>query len=157
NGDDVPLELQLRLLEPGRDADELREVEDRHPEVLAGRRSQLRLPRVERQVTQRTRRHHRVRSGLRRLLDRLDQLAERRLLARLDDREPAALDLRWIVDRLAAARLDDPLERPRAVGILEPEDLRRTQDLAAVERRDLEPLQPFVSRALQQLEPLALG
>ena len=28
--DDVALELQLRLLEPGRDADELREVEDRH-------------------------------------------------------------------------------------------------------------------------------
>src|SRR5262249_18455568 len=91
NGDDVPLELQLRLLEPGRDADELREVEDRHTEVLARRRAELRLPRIEREVAQRARRHHRIGTGLGRLLDGLDQLAERRLLARLDDREPAAL------------------------------------------------------------------
>ena len=101
---------------------------------------ELRLPRVEREVAERARRHHRVGAGLHRLLDRLDQLAERGLLARLDDREAAALDLRRVVDRLAAARLDDPLERRRAVGILEAQDLRRAQDLAAVERRDLEAL-----------------
>src|SRR5436309_4420602 len=84
--DHVPLEPQLRLLEPGGDADELREVEDRHPEVLAGRGLELRLPRVEREVAERTRRDDRVRAGLRGLLDRLDQLAERGLLAGLDDR-----------------------------------------------------------------------
>src|SRR5207253_1714066 len=35
--DDVPLELQLRLFEPGGHADQLREVEDRHREVATGR------------------------------------------------------------------------------------------------------------------------
>ena len=62
--DDVALELQLRLLEPGGDADQLREVEDRHLEVAARRRLQLRLPRVEREVAERARRHHRVGAGL---------------------------------------------------------------------------------------------
>src|SRR3954447_6798844 len=42
--DDVVLELQLGLLEPGCDADELREVEDRQLEALPGRRLELRLP-----------------------------------------------------------------------------------------------------------------
>src|SRR5438034_951301 len=82
--------------------------------------------------------------SLPRLLDRLDQLAERRLLARGDDRETAALDLRRVVDRLAAAGLDDPLERPGTIRILEAEELRRPQDLAAVERRHLQPLEPLV-------------
>ena len=153
---DVPLELQLGLLEPGGDTDELREVEDRHLEVLARRRLQLRLPRVEREVAERARRHDHVGAGFLGLLDRLDQLAECRLLARLDDREAAALDLRRIVDRLAAARLDDPLERPGPVGILEAEDLRGAQDLAAVERRDLQALEPLVRRLLQQLVAVAL-
>src|SRR4051812_17708576 len=45
--DDVALELQLRLLEPGRDADELRQVQDRHVEPPPGRGLELRLPRVE--------------------------------------------------------------------------------------------------------------
>src|SRR5439155_8170038 len=81
----------------------------------------------------------------------------RRLLARLDDREPAALDLGRIVDRGAAAGLDDALERRGAVGVLEAEELRRPQDLAAVERRHLEPLQPLVRDLLQLLEALALG
>jgi hypothetical protein len=63
-----------------------------------------------------------------------------------DDREPAALDLRGIVDRLAAAGLDDRLERPRPVGILEAHQLRRAQDLAAVEGRDAEPLEPRCAR-----------
>jgi len=71
--------------------------------------------------------------------------------------KPQALDLRRIVDRLAAARLDDRSRRPRPVGILEAEELRRTQDLAAVERRDLDPLQALVSGLLEQLEALALG
>src|SRR6266508_668081 len=155
-GDDVPLQLQLRLLEPRGDPAERREVEDRHPEVPARRLPQLRLPRVEREVAERARRHHRVRAGLHRLLDRLDQLAERGLLARLDDREAAALDLGGIVDRLAAAGLDDPLERPRAVGILEAQDLGRAQDLTAVEGSDLQPLQASVRRLLQQLVALAL-
>src|SRR3712207_7451789 len=44
---------------------------------------------------------------LHRLLDRLDQLGERRLLARLDDRKAAALDLRRVVDGLAATGLED--------------------------------------------------
>src|SRR6476469_7091581 len=95
-------------------------------------------------VAQRARRDHHVGAGLQRLLDGLDQLAERRLLTSLDDREAAALDLRRVVDRLAAAGGDDPLERPRAIGILEAEDLRRPQDLAAVERRDLQALQALV-------------
>src|SRR5436190_3830833 len=153
---DVPLELQLRVRKPGGDADELRQVEDRHLEVLAGRGLQLRLPRVEREVAERARRDDRVRAGLLGLLDRLDQLAEGRLLARLDDREPTALDLRGVVDRLAPAGLDDPLQRPGPVRILEAEDLRRPQDLAAVERRDLQALEALVRRLLQQLVALAL-
>src|SRR6185312_4640319 len=99
------------------------------------------LPGVERQVAERAGGDHRVRAGLHRLLDRLDQLAERRLLARLDDREAAALELRRVVDRLAAARLDDPLERRGPVGVLEAEHAGGPQDLAAVERRDPEALQ----------------
>jgi hypothetical protein len=45
--DHVPLELELGVLEPRRDADQLREVEDRHVEVAAGPLAQLRLPRIE--------------------------------------------------------------------------------------------------------------
>src|SRR5882762_4534476 len=101
----MPLELQLRLLEADGDADELREVEDRHLEVAAGRLFELRLPGVEREVAERGRRDDRVGTRLVRLLDQLDQVAQRRLLARLDDRGAAALDHRRIVDRLAAARL----------------------------------------------------
>ena len=100
-------------------------------------------------MAERARRHDRVGAGLHRLLDRLDQLAERRLLAGLDDREAAALELRRVVDRLAATRLDDPLERRRPVGILEAHQLRRAQDLAAVERRDLEPLSPLCADGLE--------
>src|SRR5438270_7410235 len=73
--DDVTLELQLRLVQAGRDPDELGEVEDRHLEVLARRLLQLRLPRVEREMAERARRDDRVRACLLRLLDRLDQLA----------------------------------------------------------------------------------
>src|SRR5687768_10561450 len=97
--DHVPLELELRLLEACGDPDQLREVQDRHLEVLAGCRLQLRLPGVEGEVAERARCHHRIRTGLLRLLDRLDQLAERGLLARLDDREATALDLGRVVDR----------------------------------------------------------
>ncbi len=118
---------------------------------------QLRLPRIEREMAERAGRHDRVGARLHRLLDRLDELAERGLLARLDDREPAALELRRVVDRLAAAGLDDPLERRGRVGILEPEHPRRTEDLAAVEGRDLEPLQPLVRRLLELREALLVG
>src|SRR5262249_38550673 len=51
---DVALELQLGLVQPGRDSDQLREVDDRHAERAAGRLLELRLPRVERQVAERT-------------------------------------------------------------------------------------------------------
>src|SRR5947209_15710520 len=125
-------------------------MEDRHLEVAAGCLLQLRLPGVEREMAERAGRDHRVGAGLVGLLDRLDELAERRLLARLDAREAAALDLRRVVDRLAAAGLDDPLERPRAVGVLEALDLRRSEDLTAVERRDLEALEPAVRGRLEQ-------
>jgi hypothetical protein len=37
----------------------------------------------------------------------------------------------------------------RLVRVLEAEDLRRTQDLAAVERRDLEALEALVRNVLQ--------
>src|SRR5439155_25192633 len=66
-GHDVPLESELRVREPGGDADELREVEDRQPELATGRRLELLLPRVQRQVAERAWRHHRVRAGLHRL------------------------------------------------------------------------------------------
>jgi hypothetical protein len=117
----VPLELQLRVGEAGGDADQLREVQDRHPEVAARLLPELRLPRIEREVAERAGRHDRVGACLGRLLDRLDQLAERGVLARLDDRKAAALDLRRVVDRLAAAGLDDPLQRLGPVGIVEAE------------------------------------
>src|SRR6266536_948567 len=153
----MALELQLRLLEPSRHADQLREVEDGHLERLAGRGFQLGLPRVEGQVAERAGCDHRVRAGLLRLLDRLDELAERHVLARLDDREPAALDLGRVVDWLAPTSFDDRLERPRPVRILEAEDLRGAEDLAAVERGDLETFQPLVRGLLEQLVALALS
>src|SRR3990170_3442339 len=126
-------------------------MEDRHLVALPRRGLELLLPGVEREMAERARRHHRVRAGFDRLLDRLEQLSERSLLARLDDREPAALDLRRIVDRLAAAGLDDLLERGRRIRVVVPEQLRRAQDLAAVEGRDLEALQPAVRDLLQGL------
>ena len=70
-----PLTFVDEFLEAGCDADKLREMEDRHLKVLAGRRLQLRLPRVERKVTERAGRHDHIRPRLLRLLDRLDQLA----------------------------------------------------------------------------------
>ena len=106
-------------------------------------------------MAERARRDDRVGARLLRLLDRLDQLAERGVLARLDDREAAALDLRRVVDRLAAAGGDDPLERVGLVRVLEAHQLRRAQDLAAVERRDLEPAQTLVGDLLQRAEALA--
>src|SRR3990170_7025615 len=108
-------------------------------------------------MAERARRDHRIRPGLLRLLDRLDELGESDVLARLDDREAAALDLRRIVDRLPAARGDDPFQRLRLVGVLEAEELRWPEDLAAVEGRNLEPLQALVGCALQQLVPLPHG
>src|SRR5439155_3618558 len=110
-----------------------------------------------REVAERARRDDHVGACLLRLLDGLNQLAERGFLACLDDREAAALDLRRVVDRLAAAGLDDPLERPRPVGILEAEELRRAQDLATVERRDLQALEPLVRGLLEQLVARPLG
>ena len=154
---DVPLELQLVVDEPGRRTDQLGEVEDRHPEVDVGLAGGLALPGVERQVAERARRHHRVRAGLLGLGQRLDQLAQGDLLAREHDREAAALDLRRVVDRLGAARLDDPLERLRPVGVLEPEQLGRAQDLAAVERRDAHARERLCGDLLQALVALALG
>src|SRR5947199_3742880 len=107
-------------------------------------------------MAERARRHDRVGARLAGLLDRLNQLAERGLLARLDDREAAALDLGGVVDRLAAAGLDDRLERPRPVGILEAEQLRGPQDLAAVEGRDLEALQTLVRDLAETLGAIVL-
>src|SRR3954453_7070772 len=78
--DDGGLELQLGVRDAGRDANQLREVEDRHLVALTRRLLELRLPGVEREVAQRAGRDHRVRPGLHGLLDRLDQLAERGLL-----------------------------------------------------------------------------
>src|SRR5206468_13111250 len=102
-------------------------------EVPARLLQQLRLPGVERAVAERAWRHHRVRARFLGLLDRLAQLGERDILPCLDDREAAALDLRWIVDRVAAAGLDDALDRSGPIRVLEAENLRGPQDLAAVE------------------------
>src|SRR6187431_2290897 len=103
------------------------------------------------------RRHHRVGARLPRLLDRLDELGERNVLTCLDDREAATLDLRRVVDRFSPTRPDNPLERLRLVRVLEAEELRRPQDLTAVERRDLEPFQALVRHPLQELVALACG
>src|SRR5262245_19077120 len=110
--DDVTLEVQLRLLEARGDADQLGQVQDRHREPPTRGGLELRLPAVERQVAQRSRSHDRIRARLGRLLYRLEKLAERNLLARLDDRDAAPLDLCGIVDGLPAACLDERLQRP---------------------------------------------
>ena len=52
DGDDVALELEVGAVEPGGDADQLREVEDRHLEVLARLLAELELPGVEREMAQ---------------------------------------------------------------------------------------------------------
>src|SRR6266550_8994962 len=145
----MTLELELGILQASGDADQLGEVEDRHLVALSRRRLELLLPSVEGEMAERARRHHRVRPRRYRLLDRLDQLSERDVLARLDDRKAATFDLRGVVDRLATASLDDRFERPWPVGILEAEELRRTENLAPVKRRDLEALQALVSDFLQ--------
>src|SRR4029453_8140756 len=155
--DQMAAELELGVLEARCDADQLREVENRHLELAPRLLAELRLPGVEREMAQGAWSHDGVRASLGGLLDRLDQLRERDVLARLDDREAAALDLRRIVDRLPAARVDDPLERLRPVRVLEAEDLGRAQDLAAVEGRDAQPLQALVSRLFQQLVAVASG
>src|SRR5215211_466900 len=121
--DDVALELQFRFLESRSDSDQLGEMEDWHLVALARGCLELLLPGVEREVAERAGRHHHVGPGLDRLLDRLDQLAERNLFAGLNDREAAALDLRGVIDWLPSASLDDGLERPGTVRILEPEEL----------------------------------
>ena len=66
--------------------------------------------------------------------------------------KPQHFDLRRVVDRLAAARLDDPLQRARLVRILEAHQLGRTEDLAAVEGGDLQSLQTLVGDGLQRPE-----
>src|SRR6185503_14020351 len=155
--DHVALEHELRLVEPGSHADQLGEVQDRHLVRLAGRGLELLLPGIQREMAERARRDHRVGAGFERLLDQLDELAECQLLTGLDDRETAALDLGRVVDRLAAASLDDRLERPRAVGVLEAHELRGAEDLAAVERRDLEALETLVRNLLELLVTVAVG
>ena len=155
------LNLSSESVEAGGNADQLRQVQDRHRRQLGSSTLpavgvQLRLPGVERQMAERARGDHHVCSRLDRLLQGLHELPERRLLAGLDDREPAALDLRRVVDRVAPAGLDDRLERPRPVWILEAEDLRRTQDLAAVERRDLQAFEALVRDLLQLLVAVAV-
>ena len=45
--DDMALELEVRAVEPGGDADQLREMENRHLEVLARLLAQLELPGVQ--------------------------------------------------------------------------------------------------------------
>src|ERR671918_804153 len=47
DGHHVPLEPELRVVEPGGDADELREVQHRHLEVLPRLLPELELPRVQ--------------------------------------------------------------------------------------------------------------
>jgi hypothetical protein len=54
-----------------------------------------------------------------------------------------------VVDRLAATGLDDALERLRLVGVIEAEELRGTEDLAALEGGDLEPLRPFCATSFR--------
>src|SRR3954462_12686954 len=154
--DEVPLELELVVGEPCGGPDELGEVEDRHAQLHGGLPGGLALPGVEREVAERARRHHRVRPRLLGLRQRLDQLAQRHLLAGEDDREPAALDLRRVVHRLGSARFDDALERLRPVGVLEAEQARGAQDLAAVERRDLDAAKRLVGDLLEPLVALAL-
>src|SRR3954447_3006017 len=107
-------------------------------------------------MAERTGSDHRIGACLRGLLDRLDQLAHGDVLARLDDREATALDLGRIVDRLAAAGLDDRLERPRLVRVLEAEQLRRAQDLATVEGGDLQPFQALVRHFAKPLRAVVL-
>src|SRR5262245_27660344 len=99
----MALETELGVIEPGRHSDQLREMQDRHLVALAGRRLEFLLPGIKGEVAEGAGRHHCVRSRVERLLDRLDELAERQLLPGLDDREAAALDLRRVVDRLASA------------------------------------------------------
>src|SRR5215211_7690431 len=131
-------------------------MEDRHLVALSCRRLELLLPGVEREMAERARRHHCVRAGFDRLLDRLEQLSKRSLLARLDDRETAALDLRRIVHGLPTTGVDDGLERPRAVGVLETEQLRGPEYLAPIEGSDAEPLQAPVRHFAEPYEPVAL-
>ena len=131
---------ELLRLEAERQADQLRQVEDREPEVAADHLRRLRLLKVEVQVAERARRHQAVGAGVDRVADVRAGLGQRRLPVHRDHREAAALARAVVVDDLAADGVDHLLEVEVALGVVVVAQPRlRPQDVAAVERADAEP------------------
>ena len=97
-------------LEPEGEADELRQVEHRHPEVAADDLLGARLLQIQVQMAERARRDEAVGVGVDRVAEVAPRLLERRLAVHGDDREAAALVLAGVVDDGAAERLDQQLQ-----------------------------------------------
>src|SRR3989338_7886396 len=135
---------------------ELGQVEDRHVEALAQLTLGALLVDVEAHVAEGARRDHAVGALALGLRGVAAAHRERHRFLLQDEREPAALDPAAVVDPLAAERGDDLLQRGRIVGVVEPQILRRPQDVAAIERRDAQPRERALDRLAQFLQPHVL-
>ena len=97
-------------LEPQGEAEQLRQVQDRHVQRAADDAGGARLLQVEVEVAQRARGDEAVGLGVHRVTEVTAGLLERVLLVHRDDREPAALVLAGVVDDGAAERVDQQLQ-----------------------------------------------
>ena len=106
-----------------------------------------RLLQIEVQVAQRARRDEAVGLGVDRVADVAAGLLERGLLVHRDDREAAALVLAGVLDHRAAERLDEHVQVAVArVLVVDAQPVGRADDVAAVERADLQVLQRALDR-----------
>ena len=115
---DVLAHAELLRLEAEREADELRQVQDREAEVAVDDLGRLGLLHVEVEVAERAGGDQAVGAGVERVADVGAGLPQRGLAVHRDDREAAALAGAVVLDDLAAERLDHLLEVEVAVGVL---------------------------------------
>ena len=134
---DVLAHAELLRLEAERQADELRQVQDREAEVAVDDLGRLGLLHVEVEVAERAGGDQAVGAGVERVADVGAGLAQRGLAVHRDHREAAALAGAVVLDDLAAERLDHLLQVEVALGVLVvAEPVLGPDDVAAVEGAD---------------------
>jgi hypothetical protein len=154
--DDVTSEAELLRRQPEREADELGEVEHRHAELATDDAGGERLLQVEVQMAERARRDDAVGVGVDRVAEVAAGLLQRGGLVHRDDREATALVRARVVDHGAAERLDQLLEVGVArVLFVDPDAVVGADDVAAVERADLEVRQRALDQLAQLLSPMS--